>query len=163
MDKRFDIPRGIRRMAPKHAATAAVFQDAHQLAYGVIRNVSATGACIVTDSRLPPGSDVNIKLSFFKEPELYEVSARVVWHRKGGAAEKGFAGLQLHGVQFTASSAIEKSRFHELLASEDFEDVYRPSSSEFEVMQSALSEELAELGTKITDTTGIRETAGEEP
>jgi len=65
MDKRFDVPRTIRRMAPKHAATAAVFRDSEQLAYGVVTNLSVTGACIVTDSRLDPGSNVDLKLSFY--------------------------------------------------------------------------------------------------
>jgi hypothetical protein len=154
MDKRFDIPRTIRRLAPKHAATAAVFKDSQQLAYGVVTNLSVTGACIVTDSRLAPGSDVELKLSFFREPDLYEIGARVVWNRRGGAREKGFEGLQLHGVQFVLTSAVQKSRLHELLDSENFDDVYRPSATEFDALQNALAGELDDLGSKIHKTTG---------
>jgi Tfp pilus assembly protein PilZ len=141
-------------MAPKNAATAAVFRESQQLAYGVVTNVSVTGACIVTDSALAPGSNVNLKLSFYQQPDLYEIGARVVWNRRGGAREKGFEGLQLHGVHFTLASAILKSRLHALLASEEFVDIYRPSATEFDVLQNALSGELAELGSKINETTG---------
>jgi len=154
MEKRFDIPRTIRRMEPKHAATAAVSRDSQQLAYGVVTNVSVTGACIVTDSRMDPGSDVDLRLSFYQQPNLYEIRARIVWNRRGGTREKGFEGLQLHGVQFTLSSALQKLRLHALLEGEDFEDVFRPSATEFDVLQNALSGELAELGSKIHKTTG---------
>lgn len=153
MENRFDVPRRIRRLAPKYSATAAVFRNSQQLAYGVVTNVSVTGACIVTDSRIVPGSDVELKLSFFQEPELYEIAARVVWNRRGGAREKGFEGLQLHGVQFSLSSALLRSRLHALLDSENFIDVYRPSATEFDVLQNALSTDLAELGSKISRTT----------
>ena len=154
MGKRFDTPRTIRRMEPKHAATAAVFRDAQQLAYGVVTNVSVTGACIVTDSRLAPGSDVDLKLSFYQQPSLYEVGARVVWNRRGEAQEKGVEGLQLHGVHFTLSNALQKSRLHALLDGEDFDDVFRPSATEFDILQDALSSELDELGSKMHKTTG---------
>lgn len=153
MENRFDVPRRIRRLAPKYSATAAVFRNSEQLAYGVVTNVSVTGACIVTDSRIVPGSDVELKLSFFQEPELYEIPARVVWNRRGGAREKGFEGLQLHGVQFAFSSALLRSRLHALLDGENFIDVYRPSATEFDVLQNALSADLAELGSKISRTT----------
>jgi len=154
MDKRFDTPRRLRRMAPKSAATAAVFRDAQKLAYGVVTNLSATGACIVTDSRMAPGSDVTLKLSFYRQAELYEIPARIVWSRMGGMREKGFEGLQLHGVHFTVSSAFLKARLHELLDSAGFIDVFRPTSTEFDVLQNALSGELDELGNRIHETTG---------
>lgn len=154
MDERFDTPRRLRRMAPKTAATAAVFRNAEKLAYGVIANVSTTGACIVTDRRLPPGNEVTLKLSFYRQADLYEIPARIVWSRRGGAGEKAFAGLQLHGVQFTVTSAVLKARLHELLTGDSFIDVYRPTSTEFDVLQKALSPELDQLVAKIDETTG---------
>ncbi len=149
MEKRFDIPRTIRRMEPKHAATAAVFRDSCQLAYGVVTNVSVTGACIVTDNRVTPGSEVDLKLSFYQQPRLYEIAARVIWNRRGGAREKGFEGLQLHGVQFAFSSALQKSRLHALLASKDFVHVFHPSATDFDFLRDALAGEFDELGSKI--------------
>jgi len=154
MENGYDVPRTIRRLEPKHAATAAVFRDSEQLAYGVVTNVSVTGACIVTDSPLNPGSDVDLKLSFYQHSNLYELGARVVWNRRGGAREEGFEGLQLHGVRFTLSSALQKSRLHTLLEGGDFEDVFHPSTTEFDAFQEALSGELDELGSKIHKLTG---------
>ena len=124
-----------------------VFKDAQQLAYGVVANISVTGACIVTDRRPAPGSDVDLKLSFYGQPCLYEIRARVGWNRCGGA--KSFEGQQLYGVRFTLSSALQKSRLHTLLAGENFVDVFRPDATEFDFLQDALAGEFDELGRKI--------------
>ena len=158
MEKRFDIPRTIGRKAPKHPATAAVLYrqspwDSQQLAYGVLTNVSVTGACIVTDSYLAPASEVNLKLSFYQQPGLFEIAARVAWSRRAGAREKGLEGLPLHGVQFAFSSALQKSRFHALLASKDFADVFRLSLIQFNDFMNALAGELDKLGSKMRETT----------
>ena len=154
MEKRFDIPRTIGRMAPKHAAPAAVFRDDQQLAFGALTDISATGACIATNNRLDPGSDVDLMLSFYRQPSLYELAASVVWSRLGGAREKGFEGLQLHGVQFMLSSALQRSRLHALLAGENFVNVFRPSETEFDFLLCALAGELYELGNKMLKITG---------
>ena len=141
-------------MAPTHVAPAAVFRNAQQIAFGELTNLSVTGACIVIDSRLDPGSDVDVTLSFYQQPCLYEVAASVVWNRRGGAGEKGFEGLQLHGMQFMLSSALQKSRLHELLAGKNFVDVFRPSATEFDFLLNALAGELEELGSKMHKITG---------
>jgi len=152
MEKRLDIPRTNRRMAPKHAATTAVFRDSHELAFGAVINVSMTGACIATVIRLVSGSVVNLEFSFYRQPNLYAIGARVVWNRRGGIGDEGFEGLLLHGVQFTLFSALQKSRLRALLASKDFVDVFRPSLSQFDFLQNALASELDEL--KMHRTTG---------
>jgi len=152
--EKFDIPRTIGRMAPKHVARAAVFRDSQQLAFGVLTNLSATGACIVIDSPLGPGSNVDLKLSFYRQPCLYELAASVVWNRRGGPGENGYEGLQLHGVRFMLSSALQKSRLHALLAGENFVDVFRPSVTEFDLFLNALAGELEELGSKMHKITG---------
>ena len=154
MEKRFDIPRTIGRKAPKHAATVAVFSNSQRLAFGVVTNLSVTGACIVTASRLAPRIDVELKLSLYRQPRLHEIEARVVWIRPGGAREKGFEDMLLHGVHFTLSSALQKSRLHTLLADEDFVHVFSPSATEFDFLQDALAGEFDELGSKIQKITG---------
>lgn len=146
MEKRFDNPRTVGRMAARHAATVAVFRNSQQLAFGVVTNLSVSGACIVTDNRLAPGSYVDLKLSLYRQPRLHEIGARVVWSRPGGAREKGFEDMLLHGVYFMRSSALQKSRLHTLLTNEDFVNVFRPSGTEFDFLQDALAGELDELG-----------------
>ena len=154
MDKRFDILRTNGRMAPKHAATVAVYKNSGQLAVGVVTDISPTGACIVTDKRLAPGSDVYLKFSLHRQRRLHEIGARVVWSRTGGAREKDFEYLPLHGVHFALSSALQKSRLHALLTSKEFVDVFRPSATEFDFLQDALAGEFDELGSKIQEITG---------
>ena len=131
-------------MAPKHAATAAVFTDSKQLAYGVLTDVSVTGACIGTNSRLAPGSEVDLEISFYQQLHRYEIAARVVWNRLGGAHEKGSEFLPQQGLQFTLSSALQKSRLHALLAGEDFLEVFRLPATEFDLLQNGLAGEIAE-------------------
>ena len=89
MENRFASARGAIRVAPRHSATAAVYAGENQLAYGVLTNVSEAGACIVTDSRLMPGEEVSLKLSFYQQPGLIETSARVVWNRIGSGIGPG--------------------------------------------------------------------------
>ena len=152
MEKRFDIPRTIRRVAPKHAAPAGVFRNSQQLAFSAVTNISVTGACIAVASPLAPGSDVDLTLSFYQQPRLYEIAARVVWNRRGGTGDEGFEDLQLHGVQFTLLSALQKSRLYALLAGEDFVNVFRPSATEFDFLQNELVGVLDELSTKMRKT-----------
>jgi len=149
MEKRFDNPRTTGRMAPKHAVPVAVFRNSRQLTFGLVTNLSVTGACIATASRLALWSDVDLKLSLYRQPHLHEIGARVVWIRPGGALEKGFEDLLLHGVHFTLSSALQKSCLHALLADEDFIHVFSPSATEFDFLQDALAGEFDELGSKI--------------
>ena len=153
MATQFDKLRTIGRVAPKTPATAAVFQDGQKLAYGVVINMSVTGACIVTDHRLVEGHDMTLKLSLYKQAELFEIPARIVWVRKGGARELGAEGLQLHGVKFTESSATLKARLHNVLGGDAFVDVFSPST-ELDVLQSELAVELKNLGAKMNQTTG---------
>ena len=105
MATQFDRLRTIGRMAPKTQATAAVFQDGHKLAFGVVVNMSITGACIVTDRRLVEGHNMTLKLSLYKQPELFEIPARIVWVRKAGARELGVG-----GCSSTASSSRNQAR-----------------------------------------------------
>jgi Tfp pilus assembly protein PilZ len=154
--EKFDILRRIGRLAPRHVARAAVFRDSQQLGFGVLTNLSMTGACIATDTQLGLGSDVDLTLSFYRQPCLYELAASVVWSRPGGAGEKGLDGLQLHGVRFTSSSALERLRLHALLADEGFVHVFHPSATEFDFLRNALAGEFDELGSKIQKTTGAK-------
>jgi hypothetical protein len=163
---------GLDGWHPKHVAPAAVFRDDQQLAFDAVTNPSVTDACVVTDSRLDPGSDaVDLKLSLNRQICVCELGASVVWNRRGGAGEKGFeGGLQLHGVQFIPSNAHDKSRIHALfrrivvdwvdrlearriLAGANLVDVFHPSMTD--LLLSALAGELDELGRKMLKITGL--------
>ena len=140
-------------MAPKTPATAAVFQDGQKLAFGVVVNMSITGACIVTDRRLVEGHNMTLKLSLYKQPELFEIPARIVWVRKAGARELGVGGCSSTASKFTESSTTLKARLHTVLGGDAFVDVFSPST-ELDVLQSELAVELKNLGAKMNQTTG---------
>lgn len=149
MSEQFSTPRTIRRLAPKYAATAAVYSGDQQVGYGVVTNLSEAGACIATDSRLAPGSDLRLKVSFYEQPRLFETIARVVWtqEKSDGA---GLAGLRLYGLRFTVTSTAERSHLlHVLQRKDSFVTVFQPTITEFDRMQTSLAGELDALGDKL--------------
>lgn len=153
MEQHIPTPRAVRRLAPTHSATAAVYRGELQFAYGVLTNVSTEGVCIVTDNVLPPGLDVRLELSFYDEPRLIETAARVVWNRRGRADDGGFEGLQLHGMRFTVTAQDDGARLGRILATDAFVAL-DDAPSEFDRLQRELANELDRLGSKLGRTVG---------
>ncbi len=148
-------PRTVRRLVPRQSATVAVYRGEQQVGYGILANVSEAGACIVTDSLMAPGTDLRLKLSFYQQPRLFETIARVVWSRDASASDHGFDGLRLHGLRFTVTSTVERSRLVALLQKEDsFVTVFKPEVTEFDRLASSLSNELDALGEKMDKNLG---------
>ena len=159
MPEQISTPRTVHRLVPRQSATVAVYRGEQQVGYGILTNVSEAGACIVTDSLMAPGTDLRLKLSFYREARLFETIARVVWSREAEASERGFVGLRLHGLRFTVTSTVERSRLSALLQKEDaFVTVFKPAVTEFDSLASSLSNELDALGQKIDKNLG-RESA----
>lgn len=153
MTEHFPTPRTVRRLEPTQSATAAVYLGERQFAYGILANVSESGACIVTDNQLEPGADVQLKLSFYEQPKLIETQARVIWNRRGRTEDGGLAGLLLHGVKFMGVPAQQQTLLTELLRGGGFRPTFVPQTKPYD-LQSALAGELEELGSKIDETTG---------
>jgi hypothetical protein len=147
--------RTVRRLVPRQSATVAVYRGEQQVGYGILANVSEAGACIVTDSLMAPGTDLRLKLSFYQQPRLFETIARVVWSRDASPADRGFDGLRLHGLRFTVTSTVERSRLATLLQKDDsFVTVFKPEVTEFDRLASSLSNELDALGEKMDKNLG---------
>lgn len=155
MNEQYPTPRTVRRLTPRQSATAAVYRGDQQVGYGIVTNVSESGACVVTDSRHAPGTDLRIKLSFYQQPRLFETVARVVWSREANESEAAFSGLQVHGLRFTVTPTVERCRLLSILQDKDaFVIVFQPSVTEFDRLQSALATELDALGNKIQKNVG---------
>jgi len=140
--------RSSRRLTPRKPVTVAVEDGEASLAYGVVTNISETGACVVTDSTVGQGRIVFLRMSFYRHADLFETQARVVWSGEERAASSTHAVLQ--GVQFTQLSDAELVKLRGLLDSPDF--VYGEVSGitpEFEDLVSALRKDLGRLGTKL--------------
>jgi len=155
MPEQTSTPRTVRRLMPRQSATVAYRGEQQVVGYGILANVSEVGACIVTDSLMAPGTDLRLKFSFYREARLFETIARVVWSREASESDRGFAGLLLHGLRFTVTSTVERSRLVAILQKEDsFVTVFKPTVTEFDRLASSLSDELDALGEKIDKNVG---------
>jgi len=80
------------RIVPQRAITVAIEGPPWGRSYGVIANISAGGACVLTDASLPLGQSLELELSFFREPAIVPVAGRIVWtsgNRDAGALRYG--------------------------------------------------------------------------
>jgi hypothetical protein len=146
-----------RRFAPRNSVTVAIQDAESPFAYGVVTNISPSGACLVTAKPLPTGSTVQLRVSFHRQPELFEARARVVWSRDDNRNLEGddpLRGLLLHGVEFSGIPTNQRVKLLQLLDSPDFQLVYSPNNGEFESLMSELGDDLRQLGTKFTRETG---------
>jgi hypothetical protein len=148
-----------RRFAPRNSVTVAIHDSDNPFAYGVVTNISPSGACLVTANPLPTGTTVFLRVSFYRQPDMFETKARVVWSRQGGQDEKldTMEGLLFHGVQFAETSTNQRSHLLQLLDSTEFQLVYSPQSCDFDTFMSELSEDLNKLGSKFGQETGSNE------
>ena len=142
--------RSNRRLTPRKPVTVAVQDGESSLAYGVVTNISESGACVMTDSSVGQGRIVLLRMSFFRHADLFEAAARVVWSEEETGSLHGVPSAVLQGVQFTELTDRELSRLRELLDSPDFvPGAVRSVTPEFEDLVSALRRDLGKLGTKL--------------
>jgi hypothetical protein len=77
-------PRARARIVPPSPITVAIDdENSLPLGYGVIANVSESGACVWTDGRLDPAARLSLRVSFAQPAEVHEVAAIVVWGDEG--------------------------------------------------------------------------------
>lgn len=97
MDRDF-VSRRAGRSVPTSSITVALLEANLPVAYGVVRDISEIGVCVVTDTALSPGRSFELRMSFFGS-EVLEAVVRVVWREAegGGASSKGVP----HGLEFT--------------------------------------------------------------
>ena len=70
------------RIVPPAPITVAIEEDEGPLvAYGVIADISGSGACVWTDAHLAIGTNLRFRISFAHPPEVHEMAGAVVWVR----------------------------------------------------------------------------------
>jgi hypothetical protein len=97
------------------------------LCYGVIANVSETGACVWTNGLLATGSRLVLRVSFAHPPEVHEITGLVVWEDGASTEPAPMApGLRRFGVEWLDAShtCIERLR---QVAARALEDSLTPS------------------------------------
>jgi len=67
------------RVTPRNPVTVAIEAEDQPLAYGVVANISASGACLWTSGAFAVGEGLVVRLSFPDEPQPLQAAGRVVW------------------------------------------------------------------------------------
>ena len=98
MDPNF-VSRRIGRAVPSTSVTIALLEDNVPVAYGIVRDLSEIGACIMTDATLKPGSSFQFRMSFFGGAVL-EATARIIWNDTPGPGAAPATEIP-HGLEFT--------------------------------------------------------------
>lgn len=116
MDRDY-VSRRAGRFIPSSSITVAVLEENVPVAYGIVRDISELGACIVTDSELSPGRSYEFRMSFFGG-KILEAVVRVVWHeaRRGDGAGSGVP----HGLEFTEIPSVQLATLQRILGEGGF-------------------------------------------
>jgi Tfp pilus assembly protein PilZ len=86
------------RVVPPEPVTVTMENGKGPVAYGIVANISETGACVRTDIPFTPGDELLLRLNFAREAQPLSATGRVVW--ASGPPREGNGGLR-HGVQWT--------------------------------------------------------------
>ncbi len=117
MDRDY-VSRRTGRFVPSTSVTVALLEENLPIAYGVVRDISEAGACIMTNTSLNPGRSYQFRMSFFGG-EILEAVARVVWretHRLNGSEPVGVP----HGIEFTDINSGNLDNLRRILQSREF-------------------------------------------
>lgn len=82
------------------------------LGYGVIANVSESGACVWTDGVLSAGARLLLRVSFAQLCEVHEIGGLVVWE-SAEISTRG-SGMRRFGVEWRDASAACVARLRQL-------------------------------------------------
>jgi hypothetical protein len=113
--------RNFARVRPRGVVSLAMYQgESIPPAYGIVSDISETGACIHSDRVHYRGQSLQLRIQFAAQAELFETQGRVRWVRPALAGENGVRGGALAGVEFDLPST-SMSKLRRLLVSPDFE------------------------------------------
>jgi PilZ domain len=111
------VSRRAGRFLPSTSVTVALLEDNLPIAYGVVRDLSEAGACIMTNTNLNPGRTYQFRMSFFGG-QILEAVARIVW-RESHRQNAGETGIP-HGVEFTDIQRAHLDNLRNILQSGSF-------------------------------------------
>lgn len=147
--------RNFTRVRPRSVVSLAMYQGERiPPAFGIVSDISETGACIHSDRIHYRGQRLQLRIQFAAQPELFETQGRVRWIKPALGGENGVRGGALAGVEFHLPSTTSMSKLRRLLVSPDFEF---PDSGgrQFEEFLRALRPFLLKLGALLDGLTQI--------
>jgi hypothetical protein len=138
--------RTFTRVRPRSLVSLAMYQGERiPPAYGIVSDISETGACIHSDRVHYRGQRLQLRIQFAAQAELFETHGRVRWIKPAFGGENGMPGGALAGVEFHLPSSTSISRLRRLLVSPDFE-FPDSGSRQFEEFLTAMRPFLLKLG-----------------
>ena len=116
MDRDY-VSRRTGRFVPSTSVTVALLEENLPIAYGVVRDISDRGACIMTNTSLNPGGTYQFRMSFFGG-EILEAVARVVWREihRNGSEPMGVP----HGIEFIDINDANLENLRRILQTREF-------------------------------------------
>jgi Tfp pilus assembly protein PilZ len=99
------------RIVPARPITVAIAEeDGRVVAYGVLANVSESGACLLTDGFLRVGTHLLLQISFAQSEEMLEVTGLVVWGQvyRESKGETRRYGLEWHGTTLESRERLRE-------------------------------------------------------
>lgn len=99
------------RFVPRRAITVAVDDHGVPRAYGVVANISETGACVLTNGTFRVGERLTLQLSFAREPIPFETVGDIVW--SGATQDRG---VLRYGVHFAEGSRPAREHLKTLIS-----------------------------------------------
>jgi len=151
----YSLVRVAQRFVPKGMVTVTVGERGFPLALGEVRDLSESGACMVTDCVLGRSRILHLQLNLDDQGTI-ETEGQIVWSGEGKGWEPGaVVGAVLQGVEFLNLSPTLRRRLQDLLASGAFELVPGRSvgvraRNPFQELLEELQPALAELGSKFS-------------
>ena len=105
--------RGPGRVIPRSPITVAIDEQGVPSAYGVVANISETGACVWTYVRLEMGRRVHLRLSFGRGSRPLDAEGVVIW---GGPLTEPDTKTLRYGLHWADSSPLDQERLRRLIA-----------------------------------------------
>ena len=145
-------PRAARRFVPRHSVTVAVNEDGFPLGCGMVRDLSETGACLITDLLLKRGWRVDLRVSLDRLG-VFETKGHVVWSGEAEDSQDPVVGAVLHGIQFTGLPDTVRTQLKGMLTTPEFDIAPTPpggaaNRTPFQEMLEDLQPDLDRLGEK---------------
>jgi hypothetical protein len=151
----YSLVRSARRFVPKGIVTVSVGEGGFPLTFGQVRDISESGACMVTDFVLGRGRMLNLELNF-DERLRFETNAQIVWSGEGKDWQGAIVGAVLQGVEFTNLPEALRQQLRDLFFSGAFElapgtgQVRGVRATSFEEVLEELQPDLDQLGSKVS-------------
>jgi Tfp pilus assembly protein PilZ len=99
------------RVVPSRAITVAIEDHGVPRAYGVVANISETGACVLTNGAFRVGERLLLQLSFAREPVPLETVGDVVW--SGATQDRG---VLRYGLQWAEGAIPSREHLKTLIS-----------------------------------------------